>query len=186
MPLDTDKNRPIATTAHWGTYYAEVENGRLTGLRDYEKDSSPSIIGQGILEALDDKVRVRRPMVRKGFLENGKSSNRKLRGKEPFVAVSWEKALDLAAGEIDRVRNDFGNKSIFGGSYGWASSGRFHHAQSQVHRFLNTIGGYVAHKNSYSHAAAEVILPHIVAEMKPIIVDQATQWPDITLSLIHI
>ena len=180
MPLDTDKNRPIATTAHWGTYYAEVENGKLTGLRDYEKDPSPSIIGQGILEALDDKVRVRRPMVRKGFLENGKSSNRKLRGKEPFVAVSWEKALDLAASEIDRVRNDFGNKSIFGGSYGWASSGRFHHAQSQVHRFLNTIGGYVAHKNSYSHAAAEVILPHIVAEMKPIIFDQATQWPDIT------
>ena len=91
MPLDTDKNRPIATTAHWGTYYAEVENGKLTGLRDYEKDSSPSIIGQGILEALDDKVRVRRPMVRKGFLENGKSSNRKLRGKEPIVAVSWKK-----------------------------------------------------------------------------------------------
>ena len=79
MPLDTDKNRPIATTAHWGTYYAEVENGKLTGLRDYEKDPSPSIIGQGILEALDDKVRVRRPMVRKGFLENGKSSNRKLK-----------------------------------------------------------------------------------------------------------
>ena len=25
MPLDIDKNRPIATTAHWGTYYAEVE-----------------------------------------------------------------------------------------------------------------------------------------------------------------
>ena len=38
----------------------------------------------------------------------------------------------------------------------------------------------MAHKNSYSHAAAEVILPHIVAEMKPIIFDQATQWPDIT------
>ena len=75
MPLDKDKNRPIPTTAHWGTYYAEVENGKLTGLRDYEKDPSPSIIGQGILEALDDKVRVRRPMVRKGFLENGKSSN---------------------------------------------------------------------------------------------------------------
>ena len=87
MPLDKDKNRPIPTTAHWGTYYAEVENGKLTGLRDYEKDPSPSIIGQGILEALDDKVRVRRPMVRKSFLENGKSSNRKLRGKEPFVAV---------------------------------------------------------------------------------------------------
>ena len=93
MLLDTDKNRPIATTAHWGTYYAEVENGKLTDLRDYEKDPSPSIIGQGILEALDDKVRVRRPMVRKGFLENGKSSNGKLRGKEPFDPWSAASAI---------------------------------------------------------------------------------------------
>ncbi len=131
MPLDIDKNRPIATTAHWGTYYAEVENGKLTSLQDYEKDLSPSIIGQGMLEALDDKVRVRRPMVRKSFLENRKNSDRNLRGKEPFVAVSWEIALDLAAREIDRVRKDFGNNSIFGGSYGWGSSGRFHHAQSK-------------------------------------------------------
>ena len=136
MPLDIDKNRPIATTAHWGTYYAEVENGKLTSLQDYEKDLSPSIIGQGMLEALDDKVRVRRPMVRKSFLENSQNSDRNLRGKEPFVAVSWEIALDLAAREIDRVRKDFGNNSIFGGAYGWASSGRFHHAQSQVHRFF--------------------------------------------------
>ena len=109
MPLDIDKNRSIATTAHWGTYYAEVENGKLTALKDYEKDLSPSIIGQGILEALDDKVRVRRPMVRKSFLENGQNSDRNLRGKEPFVAVSWEIALDLAARELDRVRKSFGN-----------------------------------------------------------------------------
>ena len=119
MPLDIDKNRSIATTAHWGTYYAEVENGKLTALKDYEKDLSPSIIGQGILEALDDKVRVSRPMVRKSFLENVQNSDRNLRGKEPFVAVSWEIALDLAARELDRVRKSFGNNSIFGGSYGW-------------------------------------------------------------------
>ena len=115
MPLDIDKNRPIATTAHWGTYYAEVENGKLTSLQDYEKDLSPSIIGQGMLEALDDKVRVRRPMVRKSFLENSQNSDRNLRGKEPFVAVSWEIALDLAARALDRVRKGFGNTSIFGG-----------------------------------------------------------------------
>ena len=42
-----------------------------------------------------------------------------------------------------------GNEAIYGGSYGWASAGRFHHAQSQLHRFLNsrrlTLSG-----NSYS------------------------------------
>ena len=52
MPLDIDKNRSIATTAHWGTYYAEVENGKLTALKDYEKDLSPSIIGQAVVPVL--------------------------------------------------------------------------------------------------------------------------------------
>ena len=55
-----------------------------------------------------------------------------------------------------------GNESIYGGSYGWASAGRFHHAQSQIHRFLNCIGGYTGSVNSYSSGASEVILPHVV------------------------
>ena len=36
------------------------------------------------------------------------------------------------------------------------------HAQSQVHRFLNTIGGYTATVNSYSAGAGEVIVPRIL------------------------
>ena len=47
-------------------------------------------------------------------------------------------------------------------SYGWASAGRFHHSQSQLHRFLNTIGGYTRSVNTYSSGASEVILPHVV------------------------
>src|SRR5690606_14745253 len=39
----------------------------------------------------------------------------------------------------------------------------FHHAQSQVHRFLNSIGGYVRHADTYSLGAARVLMPHIVA-----------------------
>ena len=60
-----------------------------------------------------------------------------LRGREAFVEVDWKKALDLIAGELRRVRERRGDEAIFGGSYGWSSAGRFHHAQSQVHRLLN-------------------------------------------------
>src|SRR4029077_20386790 len=50
------------------------------------------------------------------------------------------------------------------GSYGWASAGRFHHAQSQVHRFLNiAMGGYVRSLNTYSSGASSVLLPQILA-----------------------
>ena len=167
------------TGAHWGTYYAEVEDGQLKGLHDYERDPSPAAIGPGIVDAIDDPVRVRRPMVRKSFLEKGIASDPTGRGAEPFVAVSWQKALDLVAQQIDRVRKTFGNGAIFAGSYGWGSAGRFHHAQSQIHRFMNAAGGYVGHKNSYSHAAAEVIINRVTGDFRGQVLDMATQWPDI-------
>ena len=179
MSVDSKLTQYFPTATQWGTYDAEVKNGRLKRLNDYSNDPAPSIIGAGMVDAIDDEARIRRPMVRKSFLEKGPNSNKSERGSEPFVPVSWETALDLAASEIDRVRRQNGNKSIFASSYGWASSGRFHHAQSQIHRFMNLAGGYVRHKNSYSHAAAEVTLKHIVAEMKDIIHAQATDWPSI-------
>jgi biotin/methionine sulfoxide reductase len=80
------------------------------------------------------------------------------------VPMAWDAVLDLLAGELRRVRDDHGPGAVFGGSYGWASAGRFHHAQSQVHRFLNTsIGGYVRSVNSYSSGASTVLLPQILS-----------------------
>ncbi|MDX1402655.1 MAG: molybdopterin-dependent oxidoreductase, partial [Kiloniellales bacterium] len=76
-----------------------------------------------------------------------------------------------------RVKETFGNEAIFAGSYGWASAGRFHHAQSQVHRFLNQFGGYTASVNSYSTAAAQVIVPHVLGRKFLDILDTSTAWP---------
>ena len=71
--------------------------------------------------------------------------------------MEWDEVLDLLAEELARVRDTHGLAAIFGGSYGWASAGRFHHAQSQIHRFLNTaLGGYVRSVNSYSAGASNV------------------------------
>src|SRR5699024_3827514 len=100
-------------------------------------------------------------MVRAGYLK-GDFNHQQNRGKEPFVPVTWDEALDLAATALKDVIKRVGNFGIYGGSYGWASAGRFNHAQSQIHRFLNTIGGYTASVNSYSSAAAEVIVPHVL------------------------
>ena len=64
---------------------------------------------------------------------------RRRRGSSPS---SWDELTELLAGELRRVVDTHGNEAIYGGSYGWASAGRFHHAQSQVHRFLKLLGGY--------------------------------------------
>ena len=74
----------------------------------------------------------------------------------------------LLARELRSVKARCGNEAIYGGSYGWASAGRFHHAQSQLHRFLKGFGGYTASTNTYSSAAGERILPHILGPLSPL------------------
>jgi biotin/methionine sulfoxide reductase len=78
--------------------------------------------------------------------------------------VSWDQALDLVAKEVKRVADEHGNASIFGGSYGWSSAGRFHHAKTQLHRFLGMHGGYTAQVFTYSNAAGAAILPYIFGD----------------------
>ena len=152
------------TMSHWGTY--EIHQGRRgPRLKGLEADPDPSPIGLHMLAPEIAASRVWRPAIRQSWLEQGPGARPDLRGREAFVEVDWDTAFALVGNELDRVRRDHGNAAIFGGSYGWASAGRFHHAQSQLHRFLNTIGGYVAHRDSYSLAAASVLLPHVVAPM---------------------
>ena len=147
------------TSTHWGPYEVEVEDGRVTALHPWEKDPNPSPIGTGMPEAIHHPGRITRPMIRKAWLDNGPGTPG--RGEGPYVAVSWDRALDLAAQELKRVSDDYGNESIYAGSYGWASAGRFHLAQNQLHRFLNGMGGFTRSVNTYSLAAAEVIVPHV-------------------------
>jgi len=147
--------KTVAT--HWGLYEAGP-----AGLAPWPGDPAPSPLHRGLLEARDHPARILQPCVRRSFLEHGPGPAQGRRGTETFVAVSWDKAEALVANEITRVRAAHGNAAIFGGSYGWSSAGRFHHAQSQVHRFLNAAGGYVRSVQNYSFAAADVILPHVI------------------------
>ena len=159
---------PVLTAMHWGIYEVEMEGGRAVALHPFREDPDPSPIGLHALAPELERLRVRRPAIRRGWLEGDRNGHTTARGREPFVEVPWDTALDLVAGELARVRQAHGNSAIFGGSYGWASAGRFHHAQSQVHRFLNSIGGYVRHVDSYSLGAARVLLPHILAPMEEV------------------
>lgn len=159
---------------HWGNFLVAADGARITSVRPVEDDDNPAGFGASIANALDPSVRIAQPMVRAGWLDGRRTSGR---GSDPFVPMSWDDALDLAAGELNRVRRSHGNQAIFGGSYGWSSAGRFHHAQSQLHRFLNAIGGYTRSVNSYSAAAAEVIVPHVLG-INPL-VGLEPNWEDI-------
>jgi len=162
-------------TSHWGPFQARWDGARLL-VRPHAPDPDPSAILRNIPDAAAHRSRIAQPMVRQGWLERGPGSTRE-RGQEPFVPVSWDEALDLVATELERVRSEHGNEAIYGGSYGWGSAGRFHHAQSQVHRLLNCIGGYTASVHSYSAGASAVILPRVFAPMYR--ARTAVTWPSI-------
>ena len=166
------------TATHWGTYRANVVNGKVTGLDYFEEDPDPSPIGKGIVDALDGPTRILAPMVRESWLVDGPGANPHLRGKEPFVETSWEEVEKRIADELMRVRQTYGSPAIYAGSYGWASAGRFHHAQSQLKRFLNCSGGFTSSVFTYSFAAAEAMIPHVLGSFREFL-NTTTSWRSI-------
>jgi len=167
----------VHTGSHWGIYDVEVDNGRVVGVRAFDRDPKPSRIIASMPSAVHAASRIERPMVRQGWLEHGVGSNRAGRGVEPFVAVSWDAALDLVAAELRRVKETYGNEAIYASS-GWASAGVFHNASAQLYRFLNGFGGFVSQVTNYSSGAASVIVPHVVGTMEPV-GGALTAWPTI-------
>jgi biotin/methionine sulfoxide reductase len=103
------------TSSHWGSYYAEIDDNKLIGMRPYQKDKDPSMIANGMIDAIDDDLRIKVPHIRKGYLREirkelinkkisvtGKRSREK-RGLDDFVAVSWDEAIEIASFELSRI-----------------------------------------------------------------------------------
>lgn len=155
-------------------FTAESVAGEVTAVHPYEGDSNPSPMLGNLAGSVRSRARVSGPAVRRGWLENGPGPSDQ-RGADEFVSVSWDELTELLSRELRRVVDTHGNNAIFGGSYGWASAGRFHHAQSQVHRFLNQLGGYTKSVHSYSLGATGVIMPRVVGTHWKIFA-RSTSW----------
>ncbi|MFD4182760.1 molybdopterin-dependent oxidoreductase, partial [Rhodococcus sp. NPDC058514] len=147
--------------AHWGMFEAETMGGEVTAVHPFSGDADPSPILANAVGSVRHRSRITGPAVRRGWLENGPGPS-DARGADEFVAVGWDELTELLATELRRVVDRHGNRAIYGGSYGWSSPGRFHHAQSQVHRFLKMLGGYTRSEHSYSLGATGVIMPRVV------------------------
>lgn len=173
--MSETQRRTLPHLSHWGAFRVTVEDDTIVGVEGHPDDPAPSPLLENYLDGITHQARVARPAVRRGWLESGPGPDAR-RGADDFVEVEWGEALDLVAGEIDRVRRDHGNEAIYGGSYGWSSAGRFHHTQSQLHRFLNTIGGYTSSVHSYSTGGSEVILPHVVGHAIGDVFYRSTTW----------
>ena len=166
----------IPTATHWGSIKAVVRGGDFTKAVPF-KDDYPLPMIQALPHRVKARDRVKYPMVREGFLKHGHKSDRSGRGRERFVRVSWEKAFELVARELDRVRKEYGNEAIFAGSVDWHSVGKLHAAPTLLRRMLNLIGGFTDDSGDFSVQAAMTILPHVTGNIE--VYDRQTAWPTI-------
>ncbi|WP_280770647.1 molybdopterin-dependent oxidoreductase [Salipaludibacillus daqingensis] len=93
--------------------------------------------------------RLKYPMKRKHWEPGG--GNKELRGRDEWVRLDWDEALDLVADELKRVKENYGNKSIIGSSrlinhYGgalvrWGSSSSGAWGKPQQHMAANLSWG---------------------------------------------
>jgi biotin/methionine sulfoxide reductase len=158
--------RGLPHSSHWGAFSVLLRDGGIE-VKPHPGDPAPSPLLDNIPASVAHRARIARPMVRRGWLERGPGPDRR-RGRDVFVPHDWPRALDLAAAELRRIYSDYGPHAVYGGSYGWASAGRFHDAPRQLHRFLNVAGGYVRSVGSYSSGAASVILPHVIGPQEAV------------------
>jgi anaerobic dimethyl sulfoxide reductase subunit A len=74
--------------------------------------------------------RLKYPMKRKNWAPGG--GKKELRGRDEWVRISWDEALDIVVSEIKRIREKYGVESIFDAVGG-----------TEVGRALAATGGYV-------------------------------------------
>lgn len=73
--------------------------------------------------------RLKYPMIRKNWEPGG--GQKELRGRDEWVRISWDEALDIYASELRRIKESYGNEAIFGVSAG------------EMGRTVGLYGGYV-------------------------------------------
>jgi anaerobic dimethyl sulfoxide reductase subunit A len=110
--------------------------------------------------------RIKYPMKRKNWEPGG--GKKELRGKDEWVRISWEEALDIVASELIRIRDAYGQASIFtprfesrllnswGGSmssWGVSSEGAF----SRVNAMMTGFGNATNDRLNYRKANLVVL-----------------------------
>lgn len=177
VSLGIVKNGEIVTAAHWGILKLTIKDGKVIKSEPWEKITKMDNPLQHYTSDLIYKSRIKYPYVRKSYLENPDDPKRELRGKDEFIRVSYKEALNLIAKELKKTREQKGISSIFGGSYGWKSSGNMQNSRTLLHRFLNVTGGFVGASGDYSTGASQIIMPYVVGSIE--VYEQQTSWENI-------
>ncbi len=139
---------------------AHVRDGVITRLDTDDRPDRPAdpqlracARGRAYLRRQYHPDRLTRPLIRTG-----------VRGSGEFAPIGWDEALDILAGAIKRVREKYGNGSLFV-PYGTGSYNQTNGAQT-ARRLMNLYGGCLGIWNSYSWGAINVATPTVYGTLQ--------------------
>ena len=134
---------------------AHIENDRITRLDTDDRPDSLSAPqlracarGRAYLRRQYHPDRLQHPLKRVGG-----------RGEGKFVRIAWEEALDLVAGQMQRVKEKYGNEALFV-PYGTGSYNQLNGSHT-ARRLMNLFGGCLGIYNSYSWGAINIATPTV-------------------------
>jgi anaerobic dimethyl sulfoxide reductase subunit A len=134
---------------------AHVQNGVITLLEtDDRPDTLPApqlracVRGRAYLRRQYHPDRLQYPMKRVGE-----------RGEGKFERISWDQALSTVAGEMLRIREQYGSSALFV-PYGTGSYNQLNGSQT-ARRLMNLFGGCLGIDNSYSWGAINKATPTV-------------------------
>lgn len=94
--------------------------------------------------------RIKYPMKRKHWEPGG--GKKELRGKDEWVRISWDEALDIVSSEIKRIKEKYGNEAIFSP------------VGTEIQRTLSLYGGYVERWGAVSWGTWPEVYPFITGQ----------------------
>jgi anaerobic dimethyl sulfoxide reductase subunit A len=134
---------------------AHVENGRITRLDTDDRPDSLSAPqlracarGRAYLRCQYHPDRLQYPLKRVGTRGDGK-----------FVRIAWDEALGIVAGQMQRVKEKYGNEALFV-PYGTGSYNQLNGSHT-ARRLMNLFGGCLGIYNSYSWGAINIATPTV-------------------------
>ncbi len=139
---------------------AYVQDGRIVRLDTDDRPDRPAdpqlracVRGRAYLRRQYHPDRLQHPLKRVGK-----------RGEGRFERISWDQALDSLAGQLERVRAQYGNGALFV-PYGTGSYSQLNGSQT-ARRLMNLAGGCLGIDNSYSWAAINVATPTVYGTLR--------------------
>lgn len=160
--------------AHWGAFRAKVVADRVVEIRPFELDKYPTPILDGTKDVIYSASRVRYPLIRLDWYKKRHLSNTAERGDNRFIRVSWDEALDLLYGELERVQKDYGPWALHTANVGWRSVGQVHSCGNHMLRAIGMHGHSVGTAGDYSTGAGQMILPYVLGSTE--VYSQGTSW----------